>query len=214
VFNLRMSGNYFRGRRWDYNINNGWATINLNPAVAAAPSSLRGAIPQHARIFQDGGGSQADLLAHYFTHGGKVEHRTLLTFDFNDFYNWNPQKPYGGAADLAAWTAALRRVTVDANYNPVGPIAYFPKWYWDAPNTPFTRSNKFHTRVLGSLLRQQSSFMEGRLLAYTGARFDWIHHQHRDRTTAAASFTSGSINPSVSNTTTALRIGAKGFLSS
>ncbi|MSU24747.1 MAG: hypothetical protein EXS32_13110 [Opitutus sp.] len=189
VFNLRVSGNYFRGRRWDYNINNGWATINLNPAVAAAPSSLRGATPQRARIFQDGGGTQADLLAHYFTQSGKVEHRTLLTFDFNDFYNWNPQQPYGGAADLAAWNATLRRVTLDANYNPVGPIAYFPKWYWAAPTTPFTRSNKFHTRVLGSLLRQQSSFMEGRLLAYTGARYDWVHHEHRDRTTAAASFT-------------------------
>ncbi len=189
VFNLRVSGNYFRGRRWDYNINNGWATINLNPAVAAAPSSLRGANPQRGRIFQDGGGLQADLLAHYFTHSGKLEHRTLLTFDFNDFYNWNPQQPYGGAADLAAWNATLRRVTLDANYNPVAPIAYFPKWYWDAPNAPFTRNNKFQTRVLGSLLRQQTSLMQGRLLAYTGARYDWIHHQHRDRTTAATAFT-------------------------
>ncbi len=189
VFNFRVSGNYYRGRRWDYNINNGWATININPAGAAAPSSLRGATPQRARIFQDGGGTQADLLAHYFTNDRKLEHRTLLTFDFNDFYSWNPQQPYGGAADLAAWNATLRRVTLDANYNPVSPIAYFPKWYWDAPTTPFTRSNKFHTRVFGSLLRQQTSFLEGRLLAYTGARYDRVRHQHRDRTTAATSFT-------------------------
>ena len=188
IFNLRVSGNYYRGRRWDYNLTTNWPTININSAAAAAPSSLRAATPQRGRIFQDGGGSQVDLLARYFTNGGKVEHRTLLTFDFNDFYNWNPTLSYVGSADLAAWNVQ-RRVILDSNYNPAGSIAYFPKWYHQAQGETFTRSIKFHTRLLGGLVRQQTSFFGGSLLTYAGARFDAVEHSHRDRITAASSFT-------------------------
>jgi iron complex outermembrane recepter protein len=187
IFNFRLSGNYYKGRRWEYNQNNGWAGVAINSSTGAAPSSQRGATPQRGRIFQDGGGIQADLLAHYFTHNHQVEHRTLVTFDFNDFYNWNPNLSYVGAADITAWNA-VRRVTLDANYNPVAPIAYFPKWYWEAQGETFTRYIKFHTRLLGGLFRQQSSFMGGRLLTYAGVRYDYVHHQHHDDITAASSF--------------------------
>jgi hypothetical protein len=42
--------------------------------------------------------------------------------------------------------------------------------------------------VMGGLLRHQTSFLNGRLLGFTGARFDSIRYRHRDFLTAASSF--------------------------
>ena len=52
-----------------------------------------------------------------------------------------------------------------------------------------TPSDGFGISVLGGLLRHQSSLMGGRLLGFTGARFDAIRYRHRDFLTAASSFT-------------------------
>jgi hypothetical protein len=38
IFSVRASGNYYLARRWDYNSNNSWPTVNINPAVATKVS--------------------------------------------------------------------------------------------------------------------------------------------------------------------------------
>jgi len=159
--------------------------------VATTPvRTARAATPSRGRIFQDGGGSQADLLAHYWTQDHKVEHRTLVTIDINDYYQWNPTLSYAAATnpDIVAWSTA-RFVNLDANWNPVAPIAYFPKRSQDSPGEVLTRDGKKQTTTRGGNFRQQSAFFGGSLLAFAGFRYDSVTHQHRDKLTAAASFT-------------------------
>jgi outer membrane receptor protein involved in Fe transport len=191
IFSTRLSGNTYLARRWDYNYVNQWTAFTINPAVTTTPiRTARGAGINRGRIYEDGGGFQGDLLAHYWTNDRAVEHRTLLTVDINDYYQWNPTLSYAAATnpDLVAWNTA-RFVNLDANLNPAGPIVYFPKRSQESPGEVLTRSWKKHTTAQGGLLRQQSAFLSGSLLTYAGLRFDSIHHQHRDLTTAAASFT-------------------------
>lgn len=191
VFNLRLAGNYYRARRWDYNQNTGFGSINVNPASGAAPTTARGAIPNKGLIFEDSGGFQADLLAHYWTHRRRVEHRTLFTIDFNDYYRWDPTNNFAAASHptLVAWNA-VRTLRLNPDLTPVLPadqIAYFPSpFIWG--QQVLTRFTKRRTTALGGLLRQQSAFLHGRLLAYAGARFDAIRFQDRDFVTAASAF--------------------------
>ncbi len=193
IFSTRISGNFYGARRWDYNQNTGWGTINLNPANAAAGIvTVRGATPNYNRIIEDGGGFQGDLLAHYWTNGRKLEHRTLLTFDANDYYRWDPTLSYGPATnpDLIAWNA-VRTVRLDANYNPVAPLQYFTKSFNESTTGGVvTRSRRIRSSVFGGLLRQQTALFESRLLAYAGARYDTLIYNDRDFFTPAAAFAS------------------------
>ena len=180
---------YYLARRWDYNQNNSWGTININPPANATTgivppvTSTRGAVPNTTRIIEDGGGLQADLLAQYKTNRGKIEHKTLVTLDINDYYRWDPSLNYANPShpNLVAWNAAGsgRVVTLDANLNPTSPITYFT-----APLDPTigvkTRHQKRRITVIGGLLRQQSSLMEGRLLTFAGLRFDSVRFRDRD----------------------------------
>ena len=181
VWSTRMAANYYLARRWDFNQNTGWGTININPANPATPiTSAHGNTPNTTRIIEDGGGYQGDLLAHYWTNNHKVEHRSLVTIDINDYYRWDPSLNYAAAgdADLNAWNTP-RIVTLDANYNPVGPLAYFPKSL-DRSKSVYTRNQRRRITVIGSLLRQQASFFEGRLLTFAGLRFDAVRFRDRD----------------------------------
>jgi len=195
VWSTRIAANYYLARRWDFNQNTGWGTININPANPATPiTSARGNTPNRTRIIEDGGGFQGDLLAHYYTNNRKLEHRTLVTLDINDYYRWDPSLNYAatGDADLTAWNA-VRTVTLDANYNPINPIAYFPKFY-DPSKSVYTRNQRRRITVIGSLLRHQTSFFEGRLLTYAGLRFDAVRFRDRDLTgfTSPAGYVTGS----------------------
>jgi iron complex outermembrane receptor protein len=199
IFSTRVAANYYLARRWDYNQNNSWGTININPVNPATPiTSTRGAVPNTTRIIEDGGGFQGDLLAQYKTNGGKIEHKTLLTLDINDYYRWDPTLTYAATSnpDLVAWNAAGsgRVVTLDSNFNPVGPIAY-----WTKPLDPTIgvkgRNQKRRITVTGGLIRQQTSFFEGRLLTFAGVRFDSVRFRDRDFVgfTAPAGYVTGSM---------------------
>ncbi|MEO5960326.1 MAG: TonB-dependent receptor [Opitutaceae bacterium] len=190
VWSGRVAGSYFRARRWDYNQNTGFGSITINPATPAPIATTRGNTPNKGLIMEDGGGFQADALAHYWTGNRSIEHRTLVTVDFNDYYRWDPTWNYGPLTnpDIAAWNAASsgRVITLDANYRPIAPLTYFPKFFqWG--NEQLTRLTRRRTTVLGGLLRQQSSFMQGRLLTYVGVRFDAVRFQERDYTTTVGS---------------------------
>ncbi|MDI1337779.1 MAG: TonB-dependent receptor [Lacunisphaera sp.] len=193
VFSTRISGNLYMARRDDYNSNQGWSAININRSTGAAPTSQRGSntsVPQWGRITEDGGGLQADLLAHYWTNNKTIEHRTLLTYDFNDYFRWDPTIGYAAATnpDIVAWNL-VRTVTLDPlTLLPSAPVAYFTK-----PMDPIngfvpSRKMKRRTTVNGASLRHQSALFDGRLLAYVGARYDSVHFRHRDYLTAAAGF--------------------------
>ncbi len=190
IFSIRTSGNFYSAGRDDYNQNTNWGNILINKANTVPAFSQRGATPNWGRIFEDGGSFQGDLLAQYWTNNRKLEHRTLLTFDFNDYYRWDPTIGYAAAThpDIVAWNQA-RSVTVDANFNPVGPIGYFTKGPDPVNGFVSTRKMKRRISVMGGLLRHQTSFLNGRLLGFTGARFDSIRYRHRDFLTAASSFT-------------------------
>lgn len=186
VWSTRIAANRYWARRWDFNQNTGWGAISINPAPAAngtlpAITSARGATPNTTRIIEDGGGFQGDMLAHYWTNNKKLEHKTLVTLDINDYYRWDPSLNYAGAThpDIVAWNA-VRTVTLDRNtLEPVGAIAYFPKNY-DPSFSQKTRHQKRRTTVIGGLLRQQTSFFNGRLLTFAGARFDNTRFRDRD----------------------------------
>ncbi len=194
VFSAKLSANRYAARRDDYNSNQSWSLININRSTGAAPTSQRGggtSIPQWGRITEDGGAFQADLLAHYWTNNRKIEHRTLLTFDYNLYHRWDPTIQYSAAThpDIVAWNA-VRTVTLDANLNPVAPLVYFTKEHDPVNGYVSTRKMKRHTTATGGLLRHQSALLDGKLLFYTGARFDSVKFSHRDYITAASSFTS------------------------
>jgi outer membrane receptor protein involved in Fe transport len=194
VFSAKFSANRYMARRDDYNSNQAWSTISINRPGGLASTSQRGSgtsIPQWGRIIEDGGAFQADLLAHYWTNNKKIEHRTLVTFDYNLYHRWDPTIQYSAAThpDIVAWNA-VRTVTLDANLNPVSPLVYFTKEHDPVNGYVSTRKMKRHTTVLGGLIRHQASLMSGKLLAYAGARYDSVSYAHRDYITAASSFTS------------------------
>lgn len=190
VFSARVSTNTYAARRWDFNFNQAWAAIAINTPVAAnSYTSARGAVPTRGRIYEDGGGFQGDILAHYWTGDRKIEHRTLFTIDINDYYRYDPTRQWSGATDptIVAWNA-VRTVKLDTNFVPIGDIAYFPKGVHDTPGEVPTRNSRRRTTVVGASLREQAALMDGRLLAYAGARYDSILYRHRDFLTPAASF--------------------------
>ena len=196
IFSVRASGNYYLARRWDYNSNNSWPTVNINPAVASTPITVvRGAVPSKGQIIEDGGGVQSDLLAHYWTNNRKIEHRTLAAIDFNDYYRWDPSRSYAAATDpdLVAWSTAARSVTLDPNtLEPISPINYFTKSF-DGSKGVSTRIRKQRVSVVGGLIRQQTALFNGALLAYAGARMDSVRFRHRDFTAPPAGYAPGQL---------------------
>jgi outer membrane receptor protein involved in Fe transport len=193
TWSLRTSGNLYQARRWDYNQNTGWGQVAINRPGGLASTTQRGATPNRTRIFEDGGGFQADLLAQYRLGRG-VEHRTLLTLDINDYYRWDPTLGFGGAAnpDIVAWNA-VRTVTLGADLLPVAPVGYFPKWYWESAGETTTRLRKYRTTVVGGSVRHQTALLGGRLLAYAGGRYDNVRWRHRDVLTAIPGYALGQL---------------------
>lgn len=192
VWSDRSSVNIYAARRWDFNFNQAWGAIAINAATPANNyTSARGAVPTRGRIYEDGGGFQNDILAHYWTNGHKIEHRTLFTIDINDYYRYDPTRQWAAASDptIVAWALA-RTVPLDSNFNPINAIGYFPKGVHDTPGEIATRNTKRRTTVAGVSLREQAALFSGRLLAYAGVRTDTIVYRHRDFLTPASSFVS------------------------
>ncbi len=192
VWSFRAATNYYGARRWSHNENTSWGTVSINPAnPATAIASQRGATPNKGQIIEDGGGVQADLLAHYFLRNRSIENRTLLTLDINDYYRWDPTRAYGATTnpDIVAWNA-VRAVRLDSELRPIGAITYFPKTLqWGQEVS--TRIRKMRATVTGGLIRHQSAFLGGALLAYTGARYDSVRFRHRDFTSPPAGYAPG-----------------------
>ncbi len=172
TFSLRASGNLYHAFNENYNNNVAAGTVNGRTLVMQ-----RGAFPEFGAIYEDGGGVQVDLLANYRT--GKIEHRTLVTLEYNDYYRYDPALRISGA-DLAAWTP-IRTFTVLPDFSgPAAPIPFLTTEYNPATGN-LRRDNKNRTSITGTLIRHQAAFMDGRLLAFGGARLDYVKYRLNDR---------------------------------
>lgn len=193
VWSFRAAAQYFRARRWDFNVNTGWGAITINSPTTSLITSARGNLPSKNLIMEDGGGLQSDLLAHYSALNGKVDNKTLFTVDFNDYYRWDPSWNFGPTntnPDLIAWNA-VRTVTLNpGDYTPAAsslPIAYFPKnFQWGQETLGGLR--RYRTSSLGGNFKQQSFWWNGRLITYFGTRYDVVRYSDRDYLLAFNSF--------------------------
>jgi outer membrane receptor protein involved in Fe transport len=112
-----------------------------------------------------------------------------VTFDFNDYYRYDPNWTITGP-DLALWTP-IRNIV------PGQPIQYHPKWFDWANHAP-GRKNKNRTRVIGGLIREQATLLNSRLLLFGGGRWDRVNYNLRDLAAARQStFTVHQFNPNV-----------------
>ena len=137
IWSVRVGANYYRARSWKANDNTGFGAINVNPPVATTLITSTRGNPVKQIYSEDGGCFQADFLAHTWLFQKKVESRTLVTLDLNDYYRWDPNWTYGSTANdpvIAAWNTAGsgRIVTLDrTTLEPVAPLTYFPNnWVW------------------------------------------------------------------------------------
>ena len=203
IWSTRVGAYYFRARRWDFN-NNAWGAITIPLAAGAAVTSTRSATMGRGEIMEDGGGFQADLVAHYFLANHTIESKTLLTVDLNDYYRWDPtwSMPVTDPA-VVVWNAAGsgRIVTLvpgvyegRADYIPSAPIAYFNSTY-DPGNLTITALTRRRTTSLGGNIRQQMIFMDGRLITYAGLRIDNVRFSQRDALVNFASVGFGTLPP-------------------
>lgn len=195
IWSIRLGGQYFRARRWDYNQNTGWGTITINPATPTTITSTRGATPTKGLIQEDGGGFQGDIVAHYFLANHKIENKTLLTFDLNDYYRWDPTWNFAPTSNptIAAWstapagTNAPNKVALNPDLTPISDIQYFPSWFQWGQET-LNRLTRRRTTSAGGNLKEQASFFDGRLLTFAGVRYDAVRFMGWDR--QAKAFTS------------------------
>ncbi len=201
MWSLRAAANNFRARRWDFNQNTGWGAVNI-PAAGAPVTDARGATPNKGLIQEDGGGIQADLLAHYFLLSNQIENKSLLTIDYNDYYRWDPTWSTSTDPAVTAWNAQ-RTVTLlpivnrngQINYVPAnGSVQYFPEWFQWGHET-VTRLTRRRTTSLGGNLRQQSFLFNNRLIVFAGVRYDAVRFSQRDYTAAFPSVGFSAIHP-------------------
>jgi len=182
IFSTRIGVQYFQANRWDYNQNNSWGGIIINPATPTALTSTRGAVPNRGIIFEDGGGFQGDLVANYKLFNGQVSNKTLVTLDFNDYYRYDPTRNSAAAAALAAWNAAGsgRIVALGADYTPLNAIAYFPVSLANGGQGAPTRLTRRRATVEGGQIRHESHWFNDSLLTYVGIRYDHVQFRERD----------------------------------
>ena len=108
---------------------------------------------------EDGGGVQVDTLADYAAFDGKVKNKTLVTLDYTQNWRYRQQT----SPNTRLWT--INGVLL-ANPDYTLP----PRWAFNI----VTRRDKVRWDVQGFLLRQQSSFFDGRLLAFASLRHDVV----------------------------------------
>lgn len=197
IWSLRLGAQDFRARRWDYNQNTGWGGITINPATPTNITTARGATPTKGLIQEDGGGFQGDIVAHYFLANHKLDNKTLLTFDFNDYYRWDPTWNFAPTTNptIAAWstvpagsptgTLPPRTVALNPDFTPIGTVQYFPSWFQWGQET-LNRLTRRRTTSLGGNLKQQTTLLDDRLITFAGLRYDAVRFLGWDRLASPA----------------------------
>jgi outer membrane receptor protein involved in Fe transport len=191
IFSTRIAINGFT--RDFLNFNN---TGVYHHAVNGADAGLiwRG-VSSIGTIDEDGVAAQADLLAHYWLAGGKIEGKTMLTFDYNAIWRHDPTMALNNFSasgtpfilDGAPYYSRLQnpanpdyRVPAQGSLTPDG------RPFYDTNHATMNRWNKNRGHVTGTLLRHQMAFFDGRLIGYAGVRLDRVESilRENDRNTA------------------------------
>lgn len=102
---------------------------------------------------------QADLLAHYWTAGHRMENKTLFTFDVSSNWRYRIQ------------TQPNSKLYPIPNISLANPNYSLPP---DDAFTIVTRRDHVRWNILGLFLRQQTTMLNGRLIAFAGARYDQV----------------------------------------
>jgi iron complex outermembrane recepter protein len=108
---------------------------------------------------EDAVAGQADLLAQYKTNDGKLQHKTLLTLDVSSNWRYRIQTQPNSKTDPIG------------NVNTLSPNYALPA---DSAFNIITRRDHVRWNIMGLFLRQQTSFMDGRLLGFAGVRYDHV----------------------------------------
>ncbi|HEU5078735.1 MAG TPA: TonB-dependent receptor [Opitutaceae bacterium] len=174
VFSVRAATNWYHRHKWLFNAGNGSQYDYLK-------NTLSRGTPSYGLIGEDGGGVQADLLARYKFFNGKVTNKTLLTFDFSDYYRWDP-----------TWQLASQYQITDPSKIPsngmywlktitIGqPIDYTIPAFNPAVYSNVTRYNKNRASIWGANLRHQMGLFDDTLLLFASLRYDNVKFALRD----------------------------------
>jgi iron complex outermembrane receptor protein len=169
TFSVRASTGWWHRHKWLFNAGNGSQYDYMNKVLAKGT-------PVKGLINEDGGNVQADLLARYKLFGDKVDNKTLLTFDFSDYYRWDPNWQLANAYQITntATTVAPAGPYWFKNIFIGQPIDYSVPDFNTAVYNNITRYNKNRASVWGGNLRQQATLLGDRLMAFASLRYDMV----------------------------------------
>ncbi|HXA14300.1 MAG TPA: TonB-dependent receptor plug domain-containing protein [Opitutaceae bacterium] len=136
---------------------------NVDPNGQVDPSIGISTKPIRSILDEDGGASQADLLAHYFLFHHTVENRTLFTLDWSQ--NWRYRRETQLPSNLNNLPSTVS----------VGNPVYVTEPTQDL-FTVVTRNDKVRWDTYGIFGREQATMFNGRLILYTGARHDQVKY--------------------------------------
>lgn len=169
VFSFRSSANGWNSHKWLFNAGSGTQYDYTNNVLA------RGA-PVKNLITEVGGGIQADLVAHYKLLGGKADNKTLLTFDFSDYYRWDPTWNLNSNFSIANTATSVPPGAPGTywfrNIYPGQPLDESVPAYNTLNYSVASRYNKNRAAIWGGLLRHQLTLLGDRLMLFGTLRYD------------------------------------------
>jgi outer membrane receptor protein involved in Fe transport len=177
VFSFRSAANVYHSHKYLFNAGSGTQYDYLKNTLA------RGTVAKNL-INEDGGGFQADLVAHYKLFNGAADNKTLWTLDFSDYYRWDPT--WNLNSNLAITNTATTQPPGAAgtywfkNIFPGQPIDYSTPDY--SPGTFSTLSNlkKNRSSIWGGLVRHQMTLLGDRLMLFGTLRYDYVRFNLRN----------------------------------
>lgn len=172
VLSFRSAANWWRSHKWLFNAGGG-SQYNYNTNVLAKGT------PAKNLINEDGGGFQADLVAHYKLFNDRADNKTLLTFDFSDYYRWERTWNINSNLNIANTVSSVPPgpdgTYFFRNIFPGQPINYSIPAYSPATFTTPSRLLKNRTPIFGGLLRHQLFLYGNRLLLFGTLRYDKVN---------------------------------------
>jgi iron complex outermembrane receptor protein len=170
TWSLRLGTNYGHAHNWNFANTNSTQFFTAASGTTPANSLSRG-LPSKGLIDEVTLNIQADLLAHWYLWNKRVENRDLFTFDFADYYRFDPTWQLRSGVPRGTTTIIVGQ-PVDFFVPPYDTINYVSGV--GVPGSTTGRWRKNRASVWGDLYRHQSAFMQGRLLTYASVRYDEV----------------------------------------
>lgn len=163
IFSTRIAANgYYRDApQWAANQSGDIltpATVNGETHYTVSRSD-----PIYSVLTEKGIALQGDILAHYFLLDGNIEGKTLFTLDVTK--NWRARTEKKMSKNTAAALGFDNVLDLDTR-------DYYLPGHTNADT--ITRDDDTNYQVFGFYMRQQASFMKGKILAFAGLRYDSV----------------------------------------